>query len=44
MKKIGKKIISILCVLASATSSKTSANEPNKIENPYSQNEIKVIK
>ena len=32
MKKIGKKIIIILCVLASVTSSKTSANESYKIE------------
>ena len=41
MKKIGKKIISILCVLASVTSSKTSANEPNKIE-PKNQNIVNV--
>lgn len=43
MKKIGKKIISIICVLASVTSSKTSANEPNKIE-PKNQNIVNVNK
>lgn len=43
MKKIGKKIISILCVLASVTSSKTSANEPDKIE-PKNQNIVNVNK
>lgn len=41
MKKIGKKIISILCVLASVTSSKTSANEPDKIE-PKNQNIVNI--
>ena len=43
MKKIGKKIISILCVLVPVTSSKTSANESNKIE-PKNQNIVNVNK